>query len=317
VPAKRGLKRASQASDPKENPTQTGRGFKWPGPFGKAILPRRGRCGRLVPDAHGAQSTRDDAAIDPVAIGDEVVRSVIPGQLGDQLRDREPGSPTRPPPVRSRVFVDLFVFYLRSERRSRNPSRSYFQTRWLNKSLRTKAPIGWGTVRSAPLTRTPTKAARLRTQGPTCANGQSLALQFSYNLLIYIVTQRLYFTAKTFRLLNKQLTLNQRVPGSSLVRPPRKLPQIKGLSPNSAESLLTFFKPKVRKKVGLRQSPCGPIKIGIKIQIVAATGADSRGRSRSPRAESEQASPARVPQQRSLLSAAEDPRPELLEREEQ
>jgi hypothetical protein len=25
-------------------------------PFGKAILPRRGQCGRLVSDAHGAQS---------------------------------------------------------------------------------------------------------------------------------------------------------------------------------------------------------------------------------------------------------------------
>ena len=45
-------------------------------PFGKAILPRRGRCGRLVPDAHGAQSARDDAAIDPIA--DKVVRSLIP-----------------------------------------------------------------------------------------------------------------------------------------------------------------------------------------------------------------------------------------------
>src|SRR6476620_10720868 len=32
----------------------------------------------LVPDAHGAQSTRDDAAVDPVAIADEVVRSFIP-----------------------------------------------------------------------------------------------------------------------------------------------------------------------------------------------------------------------------------------------
>jgi hypothetical protein len=42
-------------------------------PFHKAILPRRGWCGRLVPDAHGAQSARDDAAIDPVAIADEVV----------------------------------------------------------------------------------------------------------------------------------------------------------------------------------------------------------------------------------------------------
>src|ERR1700674_317080 len=49
-------------------------------PFGKAILPRRGRCGRLVPDAHGAQSARDDAAIDPIPIGDEVARSLIPGK---------------------------------------------------------------------------------------------------------------------------------------------------------------------------------------------------------------------------------------------
>src|SRR6476646_9761567 len=47
-------------------------------PFGKAILPGRGWCGRLVPDAHGAQSARDDAAIDPVAIADEVVRGLIP-----------------------------------------------------------------------------------------------------------------------------------------------------------------------------------------------------------------------------------------------
>src|SRR5580692_1170425 len=49
-------------------------------PFGKAILPRRGRCGRLVPDAHGTQSAGDDAAIDPVAIADEVARSFIPGK---------------------------------------------------------------------------------------------------------------------------------------------------------------------------------------------------------------------------------------------
>src|SRR3979490_1348022 len=53
-------------------------------PFGKAILPRRGWCGRLVPNAHGAQSARDDAAIDLVAIADEVVRSLIPGKC---LRD--------------------------------------------------------------------------------------------------------------------------------------------------------------------------------------------------------------------------------------
>src|SRR4030088_3326249 len=48
--------------------------------FGKAILPRRGWSGGLVPDAHGAQSARDDAGIDPVAIADEVVRSLIPGK---------------------------------------------------------------------------------------------------------------------------------------------------------------------------------------------------------------------------------------------
>src|SRR5258705_9648794 len=47
-------------------------------PFGKAILPRRGWCGRHVPDAHGAQSARDDAAMDTVPIADEVVRSLIP-----------------------------------------------------------------------------------------------------------------------------------------------------------------------------------------------------------------------------------------------
>src|SRR6202043_4039873 len=47
-------------------------------PLGKAILPRRGWCGRLVPNAHGAHSAHDDAAINPVAIADEVVRSLIP-----------------------------------------------------------------------------------------------------------------------------------------------------------------------------------------------------------------------------------------------
>src|ERR1700694_5747705 len=52
--------------------------------FGKAILPRRGWCGGLVPDAHRAQSARDDAAIDPVAVADEVVRSLIPRK---RLRD--------------------------------------------------------------------------------------------------------------------------------------------------------------------------------------------------------------------------------------
>jgi hypothetical protein len=49
-------------------------------PFGKAILPGRGWCGGLVPDADGAQSARDNAAMDPVAIADEIVRSFIPGK---------------------------------------------------------------------------------------------------------------------------------------------------------------------------------------------------------------------------------------------
>src|SRR5882757_2947992 len=49
-------------------------------PFGKAVLPRRGWGGRLVPDAHGAQLARDDAAIDPVAIADEVFWRLFPGK---------------------------------------------------------------------------------------------------------------------------------------------------------------------------------------------------------------------------------------------
>ena len=47
-------------------------------PFSETILPGRGWCGRLVPDAHGVQSARDDAAIDPVSIADGVARGLIP-----------------------------------------------------------------------------------------------------------------------------------------------------------------------------------------------------------------------------------------------
>ena len=47
-------------------------------PFRKPILPGRRWCNRPVPDAHGAQSARDDNAIDSVAIADEVPRSLIP-----------------------------------------------------------------------------------------------------------------------------------------------------------------------------------------------------------------------------------------------
>jgi hypothetical protein len=37
-------------------------------PFGKSILPRRGWCNRLVANAHGTQSTRDDAAINAIPV---------------------------------------------------------------------------------------------------------------------------------------------------------------------------------------------------------------------------------------------------------
>ena len=47
-------------------------------PFGKAVLPRRGWCSRLVPDAHGAQSARDDSAVDPIPITNEVLRDIVP-----------------------------------------------------------------------------------------------------------------------------------------------------------------------------------------------------------------------------------------------
>src|SRR5471030_343705 len=47
-------------------------------PFENAILPRRGRCGRLVPNAHGTQSACDDRAVDPIAVSDHVTRSPVP-----------------------------------------------------------------------------------------------------------------------------------------------------------------------------------------------------------------------------------------------
>ena len=50
-------------------------------PFGKAILPRRGWCSRLVPDAHGAQSACDDGAVDPIPIANEVLRGIIPSTI--------------------------------------------------------------------------------------------------------------------------------------------------------------------------------------------------------------------------------------------
>src|SRR3984893_1815797 len=47
-------------------------------PFGKAVLPGRGWRGRPVPDAHGAQSARHNAAIDAIPVADHVTRSFIP-----------------------------------------------------------------------------------------------------------------------------------------------------------------------------------------------------------------------------------------------
>src|SRR3984893_3060114 len=57
-------------------------------PFGKAVLPRRGWCSRLVPDAHSAESARDNSAIDLIPIPAEVVRSFVPSKaLGSLARD--------------------------------------------------------------------------------------------------------------------------------------------------------------------------------------------------------------------------------------
>src|ERR1700682_1036837 len=67
-------------------------------PFGKAILPRRGWCGRLVPDAHGAQSACDDGTIDAIPIADEVFWGIIPRKrLGHLTRN----------PIRCRVGSDI------------------------------------------------------------------------------------------------------------------------------------------------------------------------------------------------------------------
>jgi hypothetical protein len=57
-------------------------------PFGKAILPGRGWCGGLVPNAHGAQPACDDRTIDPVSVADHVARSFIPRErFGDLARN--------------------------------------------------------------------------------------------------------------------------------------------------------------------------------------------------------------------------------------
>ena len=57
-------------------------------PFGKAILPRRGRSGRLVSDAHGAKSACDNGAIDAIPIANEIARSLIElcAEVGDGMK---------------------------------------------------------------------------------------------------------------------------------------------------------------------------------------------------------------------------------------
>src|SRR6202048_3938591 len=48
--------------------------------FSEAILPRRGWCNGLVPDAHSAQSACDDRTIDAIPVADHVARGFIPGE---------------------------------------------------------------------------------------------------------------------------------------------------------------------------------------------------------------------------------------------
>src|ERR1700687_3868995 len=53
-------------------------------PFGKAVLPRRGRCNWLVSDTHGTQSARDGSAADLSPISDHIARTPIQRKsLGD------------------------------------------------------------------------------------------------------------------------------------------------------------------------------------------------------------------------------------------
>ena len=55
-------------------------------PFGKAILPRRGWCNGLIPDAHGAQSACRDGAVDPIPISNEGVVRLTNHDLADHDR---------------------------------------------------------------------------------------------------------------------------------------------------------------------------------------------------------------------------------------
>src|SRR5258705_1555092 len=67
-------------------------------PFDNAILPGRGWCGRLVPDAHGAQSACDDRTIDAIPVADQVARRLIPRKCLRYLTCN---------PLRGRVCCDV------------------------------------------------------------------------------------------------------------------------------------------------------------------------------------------------------------------
>ena len=67
-------------------------------PFGKAILPWGARRNRLIADAHGPNSSPDNATVDAVAITDQIAWHHVPGEfLGYLLRN----------PFRRRVGRDI------------------------------------------------------------------------------------------------------------------------------------------------------------------------------------------------------------------
>ena len=67
-------------------------------PFGKAILPRRGWCSRLVADAHGAEAACDNGAVDAIPIANEVFWGLFPRK---GLRDLTCN------PFRRRILCDV------------------------------------------------------------------------------------------------------------------------------------------------------------------------------------------------------------------
>ena len=54
-------------------------------PFSDAILPRRRRRNRFVPDAHGTNAALNDVAIDAIVISDEVAWRLLPRECLSEL----------------------------------------------------------------------------------------------------------------------------------------------------------------------------------------------------------------------------------------